>query len=343
MNKKLSIIYSRATALLFIALTLALPHSSCSRRPLDLPYSQVNISLSNDYTMPYGLTKDIPYHYAVMMYDSSTGMLGYEDFCKEQGGKINAVPGEYQILTYDLENSTTLLDGRNHINTIRLFTDDAPEGVKATFSACKKAIREKTKADNTEIDDTKGGMGFENDEVKKEPNAIFAGYNPYARIPVQAASDKELVFTVKNVSALPQGRVTIEGVTHTEYLSSVQVFITNIASSYFLGRKAADRNPVTIGFQCSKVDDDSIRGLFNYFGNIENSELLNSAYILFIDTSGGKYLFVTDITGYLNKKNPNANIEIHLEFDVPEPSVGGAGVQPTVDDWNEIWYKYQLG
>ena len=42
-------------------------------------------------------------------------------------------------------------------------------------------------------------------------------------------------------------------------------------------------------------------------------------------------------------KNPNANIEIHLEFDVPEPSVGGAGVQPTVDDWNDIWYKYQLG
>ena len=317
--------------------------SSCRRRPLDIEADSIRIMLDNDYTMPYRQTKEAPYNYSVMMYGRKDGKLIYKDFCGEKGGPIRGVAGEYKTYVYDLDNDVTKFEGLDNKKTMRAYTEEESFPVKATFLSCRYALSHKVNLDGFKLVSVKGSAGFEGDLVIKEPNAVFAGINENVNVPNLALSDEEYIIPVSNDYALSQGRLTFYGVTHTENIASVQVYVTNLARSKYIAEDEPENEPATIPFYCDIINEDYIQGVFNYFGKLKDASLANTAYVIVTDLSGGKYLFVFDVTNQIDEQEDNADVILKLNFDVPSPQTGGTGFQPIVDNWDMVWYDVPIG
>ena len=319
-----------ALALCAAALLLA---GSCTRRPLDIEANGIRIVLHNDWTMPYERVGDDPYHFGVMMYDEPSHELAYEDFCGQQGGLIRSVPGQYACYVYDLDNAVLGFDGTEKLETLRAFSTPASTADTELYHLCRRS-------EGLVVTPTKGE---DDDPLILEPDPVYAGLLSSLRVPVLTVVDPEFVFDVDTRFALSQGRLTIVGVTHTEYIASVQVFINNLASSRYLSTGEKLGPAVAQSFLLSEVSDEQMRGTFVYFGKLDDEDLKNTAYVVINDTGGGRYLFVFDVTEQIAAQADNADLVLELPFEVPSPAVGGAGFQPEVNDWDVIFHTVPLG
>lgn len=337
------LLYKRFVLLAASLLLFTLPFSSCKRRPLEVVSDLLYIKLYNDYTMPYRQTKATPYHYAVMMYNHDGGKLRYEDFCAEKGGMIQNIQGRYTTLVYDLDNSVTLFDGRDNLSTIRAYTEDESFAVKTTFSSCKSALRERALADGIVLPEelTKSAATVAGEKVIREPNPVYGGANPDVNVLFLGTSDEVQVIPVETEYLLSQGKLTVRGVKDAANISSVQVFITNLAKSKYIATGIPEEEPVAIPFQMDEITEERISGVFHYFGKIDG--LTNLAYMVITDNGGGKYLFVFDVTAQIEEQADNANLFVDLDFSVPSPGKGGSGFMPVIDDWDAVWYDVPIG
>lgn len=316
---------------------------SCTRRPLDIEADSVRIALSNDYSMPYRQIQHKPYHFGVMMYGMSDGVLDYEDFCGETGGLIMGIPGQYRTFVLSLDNDVTKLDGKANEGTLRAYTEEEDLRVKSLFRSCREAYVKQAVETGIRLSAVRGSAGFEGDVVIREPNEVFSGKNNDVVIPNLAISDGEYVILVSNRYALSQGRLTFYGVTHTERISTVQVFLTNLARSRYLVTDIVEEEPVSLTFFCSEINEEYLQGCFNYFGKLSGRGYVNTAYIVITDTSGGRYLFVVDVTNQIDGQVDNADMVIKLDFEVPNPKTGGTGFQPDVINWDYEWNYIHIG
>ena len=326
----------------FIAAALILVSAeSCLRRPLDISGGALLIELFPDWTVPYEFKGNQPYNYAVMMYSAEDGNLVYEDFCGKTGGRIRAVAGHYSTYVYDLDNTTTMFDGRENIRTLRAYTPDAPESQKMLFAASRLALASKVAEQGLRLTPVLGNPGYEYGRVIREPDMLFGGCNPNVNVPVLALSDKDYVVPVNTDFRLCQSRITITGITKTEYISSVRLYVTNFASSRYVAIGEHDNTPCTETFQATDINEERITGVFNHFGKIPG--LTNTAYVIITDTGGGQYLFVNDITDQMEEQGDDADLNIEIDFEIPNPGEGGAGFQPDLDNWEVVWYSIPIG
>lgn len=301
---------------------------SCQFRPLDIETDGMRVILRGDMSLPFGSKGGDPYHYTILLYDRN-GTLAYEDFCGPKGGLIHSEPGSYHVLACSLDGSTVLFDGRGQLNTFHVSAAEADPETKRLFLACREtAGREgapvRTKAAEDDV------------LVLVEPDAIYSGLLGELNVPVLTESDDEFSFTIETSFALSQGRFIITGMTHTERIGSVQVFLTGLST----GRRIADGQPdeatAVHTFYLNSIDEERLEGKFNYFGTPETAAEKNMAYIIVTDTGGGRYLFVADVTDQIHG-NEHPQAEIDLGFDMPDPAVGGGGFLPTVGDWDVIF------
>lgn len=328
----------KITLALLAALTLA---SACTRRPLDIAGGALRIELHHDWSVPYERTDPEPYHYAVLMYDAADGKLIYEDFCGAEGGRIRAVAGDYTVLVHDMNNSVLLFEGRNDIQTLRACTPDVPDATAMQFAACKIALATKVSESGLKLKPVKGNPGYEYGRIIREPDMLQEGSKADVNVPVLALSDTDLVIPVDTRNLLPQARLTITGVRHTEFVSSVRVYVTNLSTSRYVHLDQPDNIPCTESFLMTKIEENRITGTFNHFGRIPGQS--NTAYVVVTDTGGGQYLFVVDVTPQMEEQGDNADMRIEIDYDIPDPGEGGAGFQPDVDNWDVIWYDIPIG
>lgn len=325
------------------AACLLLSLASCRRRPLDFVLYRVRVELENDYAMPYVQTKAVPYHYNLMFFDRGDNTLTFEEYCAEKGGWINSVPGSYCMFAFDMDNAVTKFDGRDCLSTLRAYTDDEAAPVVKLFNASRTAARKASMSVRSESGESKGAPGFENERVIKEPNAVFGGLNPDADIPYLGYEDEEYVIPDSDRFLLSQGRLTIYGISHTEHIASVQVFITNLAESKYIVTGTPVQKPVTQWFYMSEVSEEYLRGHFVYFGKVTEPEPVNTAYVVITDVGGGKYLYVMDVTDQIVSQEDNADLVLRIDFSVPDSSDGNAGFEPVVEEWGIVWNDIGIG
>lgn len=302
---------------------------SCQFRPLDIETDGMRVILRGDMSLPFGSKGGDPYHYAILLYDTN-GTLVYEDFCGQEGGLIHSKPGSYRVLACSLDGSTVLFDEREQLNSFHVTAAEVDPETKRLFLACRvtaergSASSVRTKASEDDV------------LVLVEPDAIYSGLLGELNVPVLTESDDEFSFTIETSFALSQGRFIITGMTHTERIGSVQVFLTGLST----GRRIADGQPdeatAVHTFYLNSIDEERLEGKFNYFGTPETAAEKNMAYIIVTDTGGGRYLFVADVTDQIHG-NEHPQTEIDLGFDMPDPAVGGGGFLPTVGDWDVIF------
>ena len=90
----------------------------------------------------------------------------------------------------------------------------------------------------------------------------------------------------------------------------------------------------------SGADDSVLDSDFNAFGFIPGET--NAAYVLLTDTGGGSYLFPFDVTGQCDNAVEPLVIYVDLDFEIPEPSGGGGGFAPSLDEWTVIYHPVNL-
>ena len=355
------------SVLLLPAATCALLlSSSCTRRPLDVPTNAIRVEMHNDYRLPYRqLGIYHPYNYKVLFYDPSTKALVGEDFCGEKGGPVTAEPGMYAVYAYNLDLVSTLVSGRDSLHTLRAYTEPARVEMSSLFISCKSAFRAQTKSEGITLESTKGFPGFENDNVINEPDPLFGGYNASASVPYLAVSDADCIVPVSTSTKLCQSTIEIRGISHTEYISSIQVFVTNLASQrdIYLDKPAGE--PATVGFLVTDISEDVITGVFNHFGILgeEDDAPINTAYIVINDNWGNRYLFVEDVTEDIDTteeddvdpggeprpetdpiRGKHSQVNVELTFEIPEGHGDGTGgFSPDIDDWAVVKHSVKIG
>ena len=328
--------------LTMLGLALMAVFNSCHRRPLNVARRALRIELTNDYSMPYSsITGPVPYHYSVLMYDPVSGEKVYEDFCDEAGGTIHSVEGHFDVCTYDLDSPYTLLDGTDNIRTLRAYSAEADIQVRSLYASARHTLASLNTDES--VENIVKGIGYEDGLVIQEPSALYFGITPGVDIPALSYSDDEFIVSVSNHYALSQGQLSLEGITHTDQIKEVQVFITNLASSKYLGTDMPDDIPATIPFYMQEISDNLVRGDFLYFGKLRDESLPNIAYIVITDLAGERYLFVRDVTSQICEQDDNVSISMYIDFDVPSHISGGSGFQPVLDEWGVMWNTIDIG
>lgn len=337
---KLSIQIKRITYLSF-AIALSILPSACTRRPIFLLSNAVRIELHNDYTEPCEKTKGTPYSYKVLFFDDEGKGFQYEDFCSEKGGPVQGVPGCYTLYIHDQDNHTTLFDGKDSLHTYRAYTEEESIKTKNLFTRCRTAYLTKAVLEGINLMGTKGEPGFEGEMVIKQPDALFAGRKDNTDIPYLSYEDPDYIIPVDTGFALCQGTITITGITNTENIATIRVFITNLARGRYIGIQKPQLIPATIHVGITDITEERVYGVYNHFGKLDGYR--NTAYIVIYDTSGAGYLFVEDISDQIAGQNDNANLNMHISFNVPAPETGGTGFQPEMNDWEIVFESVTIG
>lgn len=334
----------KKTRYIIILASMVLIAGSCIRRPADYATNRVRIHLQNNYMMPYSELAIKPYHYDILFYDKGTRALISDDFCEEKGGPTTAAPGRYSVFAIDLDNSTTKISGRDSIHTLRAYSDRVLPEISTMFKSCQTAFLTKTKADGLEPLPYYGYAGYESDNIINEPDPLFTGINADITVPHLAMSDDEFIVPIGTSSALDQGRITIHGIKNTDFISSVQLFITNLASSRNIYTGTPDDVPSTIQILPREISEEKIEGVFNHFGIIRGSDIHNTVYIVVTTLVKEKYLFVNDVTEQMQSAGSNADLELYVSLAVPmiTPEAQG-GLTPVTKDWAMIQQNVVLG
>lgn len=293
--------------------------------------------------MPYRDIIQRPYHYGLLLYEHGSGVSVLEDFCSEGGGPINSPSGRFCFIAYDLDNTVLRFDGQEGLSSFRVYTEEDTTHKMERFDTVRTALYQKVRSDGNNLVTRAGGPGFESGPVIMEPDELFAGSNDDVSVPFLSLRDPEFVIPIDNSYALSQGRITIYGVSQTRYIYDVQLFVTNLSRSKYIGTGIRQQEPATMWFRCSHVGEDCIQGIFNYFGKLDDPSCVNTAYIIIRDLAGARHVFVKDITEAVVTQADNVDIELFLEYAVPEPEGGGGAFDPSVDNWDVVWYDVVIG
>ena len=256
-----------------------------------------------------------PDYMKVMFYNPQTGMLSDTEIVDADGGRIYEAPGFYDMLVYSFGTEWTQIRGEGNINTIEAFTSD----ITATKS---RALRSFTRAEDEE--EPQGPIIYTPDHLLvAHENVEIPPFNGENRVITLTAHAKTVVetygFQITNIKGI-------------ENISSVEAFVTNQSRSTFFGRGEKSTEPATIYFPIEvNPSEGYIHTSFNTFGKLPG-ESKSYLHILIKNTSGEEVQVSVDITDQFEKEDHE--IIIDEEIDIPKPE-GGAGIAPTVEEWNE--------
>ena len=331
----------KAVGTIFILTLLALV--GCKRMPLyDLENKEVDLELDLELELDLKLDIDVkvdievdtviptPEYMKVNFYSMDNAGLNYAEFVGPLGGPISTPPGTYVMLIYNFGTEYIQIRNEGNINTIEAFTSDitAAKGAALRSFISSKRAGEATEADEPE--EPQGPIIYAPDHllVTRETVVIPDMTNENRKVTVYATvSDvvETYAFEVPNVKG-------------TEYIQSVEAFVTNQSRSSFFGRPEVSNEPATIWFPVGvNREKGYLFTVFNTFGKLPG-ESRSFLHMLITNTEGQQVHVTTDITDQFDHPDPDREhiIVIDQEIVVPPPSGGeGGGIAPTVDPWDE--------
>ena len=268
---------------------------------------------------------EIPSHMVVCFYDPKGGALKKMTFVGPYGGPLQVLPGTYDMVVYSFDTEWTQVRGDGNINTLEAFTSDVT------------AIKSPQFALFAPSNDTTSAPG----PIIYTPDHLLVT-RKQVEIPNYDVEDHIITIEAMASTIVETYSFEVTNITGIEYVSSVEAFITNQARSNFFGRGEVNQEPATIYFPM-EVDRETmtLKTSFNTFGKLpgESHSYLN---MLLTDTEGHSYTVVTDITEQFIKRDHEIVIQDSIVIPTPAGG-GGAGIAPTVEDWEEERHDVPIG
>ena len=335
----------RRLFILILALLAVLP--GCQRRELE--YGNVVVDLALDINLNVRVNGKIqnmpePERMRVMFFDPETYEFVTETYLPAKGGRVSIAPGKYKFLGYNFDTETTLVRNDQDYRTIEAYTYEVSSALKSSMlNALRYGKLAATKGDPESDVWEMAIKKVQESAVVYEPDHLFVSHQD---------------IEVKNISGTQTIEAEAETVVETwqisvkikneQYMASARALLTGQIASNFIGfpkEEGKTDTDVTLMFDMEAgsdaEDNDVIVGTFNTFGknpSVESRLLLT----IIIKTVGGDTVSWTrDITDeFMTDENiENQSIEIVDEtivIEKPEnPTGGGGGFQPGVDDWEQ--------
>lgn len=335
----------RRLFILVLMLLAVLP--GCQRRELE--YGNVVVDLALDINLNVRVNGKIqnmpePERMRVMFFDPETYEFVTETYLPAKGGRVSIAPGKYKFLGYNFDTETTLVRNDQDYRTIEAYTYEVSSALKSSMlNALRYGKLAATKGDPESDVWEMAIKKVQESAVVYEPDHLFVSHQD---------------IEVKNISGTQTIEAEAETVVETwqisvkikneQYMASARALLTGQIASNFIGfpkEEGKTDTDVTLMFDMEAgsdaEDNDVIVGTFNTFGknpSVESRLLLT----IIIKTVGGDTVSWTrDITDeFMTDENiENQSIEIVDEtivIEKPEnPTGGGGGFQPGVDDWEQ--------
>ncbi len=313
-------------ALLFSLITMA----SCERRDMYNENTGVYLRLKIDTLITNYTVRQLPETMRVMIYEEETEQLKGYNFVGPEGGEINVAPGDYDMLVYNFGTETTALRSDGSWNTIEAYTNPVSRFVLANVAVCFS----KNKSDKPTRPTRPEG-----ESVVYSPDHLFVARREGLQIPVRVENEVMIV-EAEAKSVVESWTLSVRTVKGMQYVRSVSALITGMSGGNRIALNERSTSPVTIYFDMEKeAENGRLTARFETFGKLPEQASVVSVVVT--DTSGGQYQYDFDLTEQF-ENNPAQHLSVETEIDVPEPSQGGGGFRPTVDEWEDINQDIEL-
>lgn len=321
----------RRKVMLILLVASVMMAASCQRRDFAERTTGVNLILKVNTQIVNSSNVALPEIMRVDLYDVNTGRLAYTDYVGPEGGYIHPIPGDYDIIIYNIGTESTKVRNESYINDIEAYTSEVSSYLKGQLSKFLASVA-KSKTSKSET------KAPEDEKVVYEPDHLFVGKAQMVNIPVmyEDEEEREVVIEMDAHSVVETWKVSVTNIIGLEYVRSVVAIISGQSASHFIGREEASEESVSVYFTKSKDEvNNALVGTFNTFGKLPTAQGMLSFDINVTDTAGEEHHFHFDVDSQF-MDNPDNHIVVDEKIEIEEPKVGGGGFDPTVDDWEDV-------
>lgn len=308
----------RSVRYLILIFSFAILLLSCRRRPLTDADNNVEIAISINTDIVNYTVHELPSMMRVMFFDNETGKFSTQAFVPPTGGTVNVVPGRtYDVLVYNFDTESTIIYDENEFGNIYATTNSIPENYRDILKS--------------------RGSKYDNERIVFEPDHLFAGCLNDVYIPAKGTESDRIVLEVEASTVVESWTLLINKVKGVEWISSVHGVISGLSEGNKLSANRKMDGEVSVFFETLETGSDGVLKVrFNTFGYLPEMKQITS--IVIIDISGKGHEFNIDTSEWFidNEEQVIEIITDKIVIEKPETGEGGGGLQPDLDDWENI-------
>lgn len=277
------------------------------------------------YTHPHGAQFLIEYDWSecdnpnvdimrILAYPLDGGLpLGYY-LAGGNGGELVIQFGEYNLLSYNSDTQSILLQGESSMETIEAYvrTTTITEGVYG-------------------VDEPDLPTAIEGQELVITPDDIFK--STYENL---ISDDEELIDTIQLVMKPLVKHISyqVSGIGNASSIGLIKGALGGVSS--YIGVATEQLSTVSSAMVFDGLlSGDTVYGEFDYFGVADNDD--TQWLVLFLWGDGGNLRATFDVSQQIADAPDSYNVNIIIETDIsmPESISGDDGFSPSVEDWDE--------
>lgn len=327
---------------------LILAGASCQRRPFSDNTTAVNIKLKVKTDVTHSRAASDVETMRIDLFDPETGATVYTDYISPEGGYIYPVPGDYDLLVYNIGTESTIVRNEQNRNTVEAYTNEVSAYIKAQMEAFLAQRAEARRQMAAEKAETKNGTTKDpviegTEKIVNEPDHLYVGHMPSLTIPAFDLGEERVIsLEVEASSVVETWKITVSPVEGLQWVSSITALITGQTESHFVGLDRKSDGVATIYFEMGgDKENKAITGYFNTFGKNPDYSSFLSLDLNIVDNAGEEHHYHFDLTDQFFD-----NDEYHLIVENPivieEPKVEGGGFVPSVGEWEDVTTDIEL-
>ena len=334
---------------IFLVLSLAVLMVSCERRPLvevtDQTTVRVLIKMNTILNVTTGIYNEFipkpditPNVIRVMFYDPETKELLNQGFVSQKGvdadgneyieGQVSIRPGTYDVLCYNFDTPTTIVDNENNLRDIVAYTSEISEALYGRFKSRNEMTGVKPK-------------------VYYEPDHLLVAREENVEVPEHT---ELLVITMEASSVIDSYYIQIR-LKNGKYASDATALLTDLSPSNRIGlNNRTDDEYAATFFEMHRSKKPAARSeeqevlcaVFNTFGKRPDEidpSVESQLFVTFnVITTEGKVLEMTvDMDEIFLSEDAQKHhwLLIDKVFEIPVPETSGSGFQPGNEKWDE--------
>lgn len=273
---------------------------------------------------------------SVWFYSKTYGNVQRFDFAGREGGTVEILVGEYEVLCFNNDTEAVLFRGSDAYNQHEAYTrkGDILESLYGNSGGQSRAPRaEGTEAQDVVISpDELWGSGVTN--VVVTDYGLSYTCSPYTG-DGQAASveSEEYVITLCPEERYCIYTYEIRDIENLEHAVQMCGTISGMANSAYIADGSLGRDPVIIPF-ASNIGEEDVTGRFLTFGHHEENVEPHKFVLYVWMKDGSKWYYTFDVTDQVHNAPNKRRVHIVIDnLELPTPIGGGEGFDITVDDW----------
>ena len=302
---------------LYIALlVVAAVFSSCVRKDLKLENNIVDLTLSVDDGRGDGSI------YRGLVWDLSTDAMKTTLFVRPGRSQATIPSGHSGFIVHTYGCESTYIAGDNAFGEVRATTNPADAGTRDLWQSVLGAEAVLSPVERERL---------ATQDVRWEPDRMWAGL--FEGVLPRRGQDESLEMEIVAEPLFSEHKAILRNVEGMEYIASAEAFITGCAQA----RRVCDGSPVGTCVILVKAFryEDGLLVSWTSFGESDSPLALKRLLLMVTDTGGRRFLASYDITDAFADGDVMERAS-GLVFERPPVTDAGGGLQPTLQDWDEV-------